>query len=275
MSMGYGGDNFLWENRNLRGLSSVIGQVVYKPGGSCGPRIQKNYQLFILHSGSCRYTCNKSNHELKADTVSLLTPGHKEYFSFSRKSETHHSWCTVPPSALPDWIKSQLKQHILNIPCSETFKRFLSGAFQLRQPLSKQGAKVVDLSAQSIFAEFLNMADNKPGRTKQSDGIAKAISYMENHFSEQDCLVKTHTASGVSRNTLIARFKSELKTTPDKFLWKIRTERGLEMLAETGLTIGEIAYKCGFKNPFHFSRMVRLHNGSSPRTIRQNAWTLK
>jgi transcriptional regulator GlxA family with amidase domain len=30
----------------------------------------------------------------------------------------------------------------------------------------------------------------------------------------------------------------------------------------------------GFKNPFHFSRMITLHNGASPRTFRNQAWSV-
>jgi AraC family L-rhamnose operon regulatory protein RhaS len=44
------------------------------------------------------------------------------------------------------------------------------------------------------------------------------------------------------------------------------------MLTETGLTIAEIAYTCGFKNQFHFSRKVTECQGMSPREFRRKAW---
>lgn len=271
--MGYDGSHFLWEKRNLRSANSVIGQVVYEPGGTCGPRLQQDYQLMIMHSGACRYKTDTGPHDLKLGCVSFLLPGHRESFEFSKTSETHHSWCTISPSAMPKHLKTRLKRRILNVPCTGTFKQLLATAFQVRQPLSSYGEQVVDLIAQSLFAEFLNAANDHTAGTKQSDCITRAIRYMENHYSEPDCPAKTHLAAGVSRSTLINHFKEEMKTTPDKFLWKIRTERGIAMLIETGLTAGEIAYQCGFKNPFHFSRMTTLHNGASPKAIRINAWS--
>jgi AraC-like DNA-binding protein len=272
--MGYDGAHLLWEKKNLRSANSVIGQVVYEPGGTCGPRIQKDYELIIMHSGACLFKTDAEKNDFKLDTVSFLPPGQREFFSFSKTSETHHSWCTITPSAMPEHFKTLLKKRILNVPCTDTFKQLLTTAFQVRQPLSPHGELLVDILAQSLFAEFLNMASDKTTSSKQTDIIAKAIRYMDNHYSESDCLAKSHIAAGASRSTLINRFKKEMKTTPDKFLWKIRTERGIAMLVETGLTAAEIAYQCGFKTPFHFSRMTTLHNGASPRTLSNLAWSI-
>jgi AraC-like DNA-binding protein len=52
----------------------------------------------------------------------------------------------------------------------------------------------------------------------------------------------------------------------------LRTERGIQMLVETGLTVAEIAYRCGFQSPFHFSRLATRLQGISPREIRRRAW---
>jgi transcriptional regulator GlxA family with amidase domain len=89
---------------------------------------------------------------------------------------------------------------------------------------------------------------------------------MEQHLTEPDCLQTAHVAAGVSRNTLITWFRTELQVTPARYLWRLRAERGIAMLAETGNTIAEIAYACGFRAPFHFSRHVKSLAGPvSPR----------
>jgi AraC-like DNA-binding protein len=49
-------------------------------------------------------------------------------------------------------------------------------------------------------------------------------------------------------------------------------ERGAALLSATGLTVSQIADRCGFKNPFHFSRLLRKMQGVSPRQLRQRAW---
>jgi AraC-like DNA-binding protein len=55
-------------------------------------------------------------------------------------------------------------------------------------------------------------------------------------------------------------------------VWEVRTRRGALLLRETGLTVGEVAFRCGFQTPFHFSRWVRELFGVSPRALRAKAW---
>jgi AraC-like DNA-binding protein len=44
------------------------------------------------------------------------------------------------------------------------------------------------------------------------------------------------------------------------------------MLSATGLTVAEIADRCGFQSPFHFSRLVKKLQGCSPRETRARSW---
>jgi AraC family transcriptional regulator of arabinose operon len=44
------------------------------------------------------------------------------------------------------------------------------------------------------------------------------------------------------------------------------------MLRNTGLTVTEISERCGCKNPYHFSRLVKRSQGMPPREVRRQAW---
>ena len=57
-----------------------------------------------------------------------------------------------------------------------------------------------------------------------------------------------------------------------RYVWEARTRRGAQLLRETGLTVSEIAYRCGFQTPFHFSRWVKQVHGMSPKEFRAQAW---
>ena len=38
---------------------------------------------------------------------------------------------------------------------------------------------------------------------------------------------------------------------------------------QTGPTVAEIAYQCGYKNPYHFSRQVKTSYGCPPSELRR------
>src|SRR5436305_9106946 len=69
-----------------------VGEVIYPPGGAFGPRLQRNLQLIILHSGQMTVWIDDVPHTALAETVCVLFPGHKEYYAFAEESDTWHSW---------------------------------------------------------------------------------------------------------------------------------------------------------------------------------------
>ncbi len=42
-----------------------------------------------------------------------------------------------------------------------------------------------------------------------------------------------------------------------------------QVAQQTGLTVAEIAYQCGYKNSYHFSRQIKTSYGRPPTEIRR------
>ena len=270
----YDGVSIVWDNRSVRSENVHFGQVVYRPGGYCGPRTQRDFQLVVLHSGDAAVSVNQERRNLGVGTVALFLPGNREHFEFSGKRETHHSWCAVSRSHMPRTLASELLHAPASLPCSEFLHRLFSAAFVFECARNSHASQVIDRLAVLLFAEYLHLSEASMNRNRRRDPLNKALNHIENHLSEDTCLEDARRAAGVSRNALIRHFAHEFCMTPGRYLWKSRTEKGISMLTETGLTVAEIAYQCGFKTPFHFSRLVKQHQGISPREVRKRAWSV-
>jgi AraC family transcriptional regulator of arabinose operon len=96
--------------------------------------------------------------------------------------------------------------------------------------------------------------------------------YIEQNLAEALDLSQIAAATGVTPQYLTRLFRRELHITPMRYLWQLRTQRGVELLEDTGLSISEIADRVGFQSPFHFSRLVRQQHGCGPRELRQRLW---
>ena len=85
----------------------------------------------------------------------------------------------------------------------------------------------------------------------------------------------THARAGRGGRSpahLVRRFRAELGVTPIAYLWQRRVATGVDLLANTGLPVGEIAKRTGFKSVYHFSRRVKEHTGASPTQLRRESW---
>ena len=269
----YNGTKIEWEQRSVRSSRVTFGQVRYQPGGYCGPRVQRDFQLVLLYSGSCSVRIDETRRPLRVGDVYLFKPRHREHFLFDSQTLTHHFWCSVTPACLSPGFRHALeampdKGH----PPSECFNRLVSAAFLLRTGQSPASLQVVDTLALALFSEFLNLADHAKLLFRGDACVTQALCHMEDHLAKPDCLAGAQHAAGCSENALIYKFRMAVGTTPARHLWRLRTEKGLGLLTETGLSVAEIADQCGFKNPFHFSRCVRRMQGQPPREVRRRAW---
>jgi AraC-like DNA-binding protein len=267
----------LWWNPQAAKVAgrAAISEARYGPGGRCGPRRQDRWQLVLLHSGSCVIQVDHKRFDVPVGSLVLLRPGHRELWEFSPGNPSHHSWCEVKVELMPESMQRGLRHAPRLVPVSPFWTRLLAIALELRDQQTPGGVGCLEHMGLALFGEFLNLAARHTDPRMSDEAVNKAIRHMQEHWREEDCMATTLAAAGLSRNVVTRRFKAARGTTPSRYLWQMRTERGVAMLRETGLTMSEIAFACGFKNPFHFSRAVKELEGHSPREIRRRAWNIE
>lgn len=270
----YHGRRVLWASRRLSSADTVLGEARYQAGGDCGPRVQRDVQLVVVWSGSCQAVINGVTIDPPVGWVLRLLPRQREFLRFSQEAETHHAWLAVRSTAVPIRLRRQLAEVTAMTPCSPVFHHLLDTALSLAAPLEEASAAVLDQLGLCLLAEYRAMALAWQHRAAAPTPVERARAYMEKFFSGVDCLEAAQAAAGISRNSLITHFHSACGLTPARYLWRLRTERGVAMLGETGLSIAEIAERCGFSDPFHFTRLVKRLQGISPRALRQQLWAI-
>jgi AraC family L-rhamnose operon regulatory protein RhaS len=178
----------------------------------------------------------------------------------------------VRPGFIPKRLVAELRRAPFSAPCSALFHSLLESALKLRFSGQSSLRVLVEAMALCLLAEFLHAASEAEAGAHDDVAVRNFLHCVEEHFGEEDCLQAARLAAGISRNSLFQKLRRVMGTTPANFLWQFRAERGAAMLVETGRTVGEVAYRCGFKNPFHFSRVLKRRFGKSPKDIRGQAW---
>ena len=92
--------------------------------------------------------------------------------------------------------------------------------------------------------------------------------YVDVHLSENINLAMLAGVAGLSMHHFAREFKQSAGVTPHHYLTQKRVERAQEMLAQTDLSLSEIAYATGFADQSHLARHFRHAVGTTPREFR-------
>lgn len=74
----------------------------------------------------------------------------------------------------------------------------------------------------------------------------------------------------LSRRELEARFRQYLGHSPHQEILRVRLQRAKSLLAETKLTLADIAGRCGFEHPEYFNVVFKRHEKVTPRAWRES-----
>lgn len=255
------------------GERALFGDVVYEPCGVCGPYVQPNVQYVVIHSGEASLTVDGRRHELPPGRIALLRIGGTHLFEFSRRQSTRHFWCTFKKEVLDGPIVERLRGAPLTVQLTARMTSIFEMALSLPRDEDDDVKGILDSLVVALSLEYLLQARiASTNGTVHPEPLAKALACIERRFAEQWTVGALAKEAGVSPNHLIRLFRAHLGETPAQRLWRMRVRHGVELLRDTGLGVKEIAHHCGFKTPFHFSRLVAKSQGVPPRKLRQTAW---
>ena len=89
---------------------------------------------------------------------------------------------------------------------------------------------------------------------------------LENENFDSNALCK---AMSMSRTQLFRRLKSLIRQAPAIYIKNIRLQRAKEMLETADLTVSEIAFRTGFQNVSHFTKIFKKQYGIPPSVFRR------
>ncbi|HEX2034117.1 MAG TPA: helix-turn-helix domain-containing protein [Chloroflexota bacterium] len=253
------------------------GTIVYPPGGTYGPRRQRDYQLVLLHRGQVAVQIDGVTLHVGAQQVALLKPGHREYFRFASQTETHHSWLNLERPPLPHEYLAALDAAPGCLALSPAMAQLMEAALAMRKRGVSQRVALVALVASALAlyvdeatAQGLLPRDGGEGRLHPAVAAAQAL--VRQRLPERIGLADLAQGAHVTPEYLVRLFRLHLGTTPVRYLWGERVRYGLHLLEHTGLSVAEVAEQAGFQSAKHFSRLVRVSSGLSPREVRRRSW---
>jgi AraC-like DNA-binding protein/ligand-binding sensor protein len=99
---------------------------------------------------------------------------------------------------------------------------------------------------------------------RHSSALRKAERFIWKNYTRKISLKEIAGASGLSAPYFSTIFKEEMGENLSNYLNRLRVEKAMSMLAETNISISEIAGACGFEDQSWFSKIFKTYTGFSP-----------
>lgn len=99
--------------------------------------------------------------------------------------------------------------------------------------------------------------------------IDSATAFIERNFRKNLTLDSVAEACFTNKYYLSHLFSQVRKMTVWDYILERRVEEGKRLLAETGMTVAEVAEKSGFRDPGYFGRVFRKATGMNPSAYRK------
>jgi AraC family transcriptional regulator len=100
--------------------------------------------------------------------------------------------------------------------------------------------------------------------------LRRAIEFVETNLANSISTSDISAAAGLTRMHFAAQFKAATGLRPHEYLLRRRVERAQEMLAQTGMSVVNIALSVGFQSQSHFTVVFNRFVGRPPHAWRQS-----
>ena len=129
------------------------------------------------------------------------------------------------------------------------------------------------ITAKSYFYSTLRCLEEEYTiylNTSRRKLLVLAEEYMRNNFSSDITIEEVSKYLSVDRRYLYKLFKKHSGVSPKQYLNNIRIARATELLANSEMSVTEIAELTGYKDSLQFSTFFKKQTGISPRKYRNS-----
>lgn len=224
----------------------------------------ESYKLLYVYAGACSVAVDGVSHTVSKGCSVLVYP----LSVFTVGSGAQYAWVEFSGFAaatILSRIAFSETSPVLGDIGIDRFESYFDIPLFSGQPyvFYRQGALVLLLLSYYI--------ERFPSKTVETQGyVFRACRYIDTHLSVQGFGVKdVANALKIDRSYLYRLFMEEVGVSVMDYITGRRMSKAKVMLANSTLSIKDVAYSVGFSDQMYFSRMFTQRNGLTPTAFRE------
>lgn len=203
-----------------------------------------------------------------ARTLRLWAEGAGHYYG-NRNGKWVHSWLHFHGSAVGGILKSAglADDFHITFEASDLLEEYLFLIYRESVLEKSPSPKILRNHISNLFLEIARH-DRTPADDQIPEKWLELRLYIENNPAAPLDLKKFSRMACLSVPAVCAGFQRHFGTSPIRFQLDCRMELARYLLRNKNLSVKEVAERCGYSDPFQFSRMFKRRTGIAPRDSR-------
>ena len=259
------------------GEARIAPRVAYPPHGHPTAyafdwqhgRVLDGFALLYISSGRGKLeTKPEVLVSLEAGHAFLLFPRVWHRYAPDLESGWHEHWIGFDGETARQWLRHRFfspRNPVVKIHAEDavlaTFRRVVQSV-QANRPALEQ---ILAGATTNLLGLFYSAQQIQPVvETHQANAIELAIARIQDEYTRDLDMEGLAQELGVSYSWFRSRFSAHTGMAPHQYLLELRLARARNLLAETELSVKEIAMQTGFEDEHYFSRLFRQKLNLSP-----------
>lgn len=240
------------------------------PLHSWGAGVRNHYLIHYVISGKGTFYCGTNKYTVKSGQIFVIIPNTIVKYQADEHNPWHYIWATFTGDEVKEIFNS------VGISNLNPVITLTNGAEVLQLLRSMPKERSSDLAENMRFKsqlyDFMSLlvASFKSNEKQQNSYYDIAVRYIKSHFFEELSVDEISAFIGISRKYLYALFKKECGKSPKDYIVDYRIKKACELLKRNDLTISNIAFSVGYRDPLTFSKIFKQKTGLSPTDYKNN-----
>lgn len=243
------------------------------PTQSCGPIKRDYYILHFVLSGSGNFYINGKLYNINKNQCFFIEPNISTLYQANPDDPWKYCWVCFNGTSVSTFLNQanlSIDSPVITLPDTQKYFKLISQILNYHD-LTPANEYFIHSTLYSIFANILNDSPVNYSNLELNDNsyVEKAIEYVKHSQFQNLNVAYISKHLNISQSYLYKLFKDKLNISPQNFILNAKISNACELLIKTDLSIFNVAYNCGYKNAFAFSRAFKDFTNLSPRAYRK------
>ncbi len=135
--------------------------------------------------------------------------------------------------------------------------------------IARAHGEALRLDVAALFMAGESAAPSQGHPLPRQGVVAAALALMRDNLEDPLSIPQVAAALGITVRRLEAQFRADADATPQRAYRRLRLAAAHRLVEHTGLSVREVALRCGYDDPSAMTRAFREEFGTTPRALRR------